>query len=99
MGTAMIRGWLDHGISHCTRICASDRPSHNTQLLTSIGLATYPEAGDGGAENIAHCADIIFLGVKPQCMKEVLGALAPHVRSHHLIVSIAAGEGGVARSG
>jgi pyrroline-5-carboxylate reductase len=46
----------------------------------------------GGAEAVAAASDIIVLGVKPQCMPDVLAALAPHVRpERHLIVSIAAG--------
>jgi pyrroline-5-carboxylate reductase len=40
---------------------------------------------------VAACSDIIFLGVKPQNMPQVLAALAPHVGPHHLIISIAAG--------
>lgn len=42
-------------------------------------------------EQVAGASDIIFLCVKPQDVASVLAALDPHVRPHHLVVSIAAG--------
>jgi hypothetical protein len=91
MSTAMIRGWLDAGLTTPTRVCTSDRGNSNQHLLSSIGLTTFGEAASGGAQSVAAESDIIVIGVKPQIMPDVLAALRPHVQPHHLVVSIAAG--------
>jgi pyrroline-5-carboxylate reductase len=43
------------------------------------------------AAALADFADVIFLGVKPQYLGDVLQALSPHLTSQHTVVSIAAG--------
>jgi pyrroline-5-carboxylate reductase len=91
MATAMIRGWLDNGLSIPQRICTSNPPDRNTPFFQNLGLTTFGEAEAGGAEAVASSSDIILLAVKPQCMGPVLRALKPHVQPHHLVVSIAAG--------
>ncbi|KAL6773764.1 hypothetical protein ACKKBG_A22395 [Auxenochlorella protothecoides x Auxenochlorella symbiontica] len=93
MGEAMIRGFLESGVSHPSRLSASVRSSARATALSRLGVTrVFQDAvKSGGAAALAASARVIFLGVKPQGLPEVLAALAPHVGPQHLVVSIAAG--------
>jgi len=92
MSEALLRGFLSSGVSTPGRISASVTSVERMELLSSLGVGNiFEDACAGGAEGVARCSDVIMLGVKPQSMPAVLEALAPHVESRHLVLSIAAG--------
>jgi pyrroline-5-carboxylate reductase len=85
MGGAIIRGLLAGG--HVVRenlICYDPDPARQAQM-EEIGV----EAALDNAE-VMH-APVVILGVKPQVMPAVLGAIKEFARPWHLIISIAAG--------
>ena len=81
MGSAMLRGWLAHGISpkhfHIVDPVAENLP---------IGVSVYRSP-----QEVARRFDIVVLGIKPQ----MLPSLAPHIAQllapDSLVVSILAG--------
>ena len=93
MGEAMIRGFLESGVSHPSRLSASVRSTARAREIAELGVGrVYRDAVTaGGAEALARDASVIILGVKPQGLPDVLRALSPHVGPEHLVVSIAAG--------
>ena len=92
MGEALIRGFLDAGAATPGRICASVATFERRERLQGLGIGNiFEDAKEGGAASIAQNSDVIFLGVKPQIMVEILDSLAPVLEPHHLVISIAAG--------
>jgi pyrroline-5-carboxylate reductase len=92
MGEALIRGFLDAGVTTPGRICASVATFERQEKLQGLGIGNiFEDATESGAASIAQNSDVIFLGVKPQVMDPILDALAPVLQPHHLVISIAAG--------
>jgi len=93
MGEALIRGFLDAGVTTPGRICASVATFERQEKLQNLlGISNiFADATESGPASIAQNSDVIFLGVKPQIMDPVLDALAPVLQPHHLVISIAAG--------
>lgn len=92
MSGALVGGFLNAGILSTKDICASVRSQERKAQLIDMGLEhVFDDALHGGAESIADASNVIMLGVKPQVIKPVLHALAPHLKPKHLVVSIAAG--------
>lgn len=92
MSGALVGGFLNAGILNPKDICASVRSQERKKYLMDMGLDNvYDDALHGGAQSVAENSNVILLGVKPQVIKPVLHALAPHIKPKHLIVSIAAG--------
>ena len=86
MAASLIGGLRAQGM-HAAHICASDPgPDQRTRLASEHGIAVYADNADA-----VQGADVIVLAVKPQVMKAVCLALAPHLQTEQLIVSIAAG--------
>lgn len=90
MGEALIRGFMKAGLPP-SQLVACVRTPARKQLYEGLGLATVGNALEGGAEDMAEAADVIVLAVKPQFMAGVVAALSPHLRKHHVVVSVAAG--------
>ena len=87
MAEALIRGWLNAGISRPEKIKASDvLPARREWVAQELGIAT-PSAN----REVAEHADLLVLAVKPPFILPVLDELHGHIRSDHLLVSIAAG--------
>ncbi len=87
MATALGRGWLQAGLLHTERSTASDvYPAASEKFAQATGLKTV-------ATNIEVLAtsDVIVLAVKPQMLPALLDEVRPHLKQHHLVVSIAAG--------
>ena len=92
MGEALIRGFLQAGVCTPGRISASVLTLERQEYLSSLGIGNiFEDAATGGAVGVADNSDVIIIGVKPQAMGPVLTALAPVIKPHHLIISIAAG--------
>ena len=64
MGEALIRGFINTGVSKPERICASVRSSKSRAIMEDIGVTPYKNALDGGAAEVAQNSDIIFLAVR-----------------------------------
>lgn len=93
MGEALMRGFLNSGVSSPGRLCASVANIERKQLLSAMGIGNvFDDACEGGAADVARFSDVIILGVKPQAMTPILDALAPEIDAKkHLVISIAAG--------
>lgn len=92
MSGALVGGFLNAGVLSTADIYASVRSQERKTQLIEMGIENvFDDALHGGAESIAQESNVIMIGVKPQVIKPVLLALAPHLKPKHLIVSIAAG--------
>ena len=86
MASSLIGGLLAQGVP-ASQIRASDPyAEQRAKVAGEFGIELFED-------NAKACAgaDIIVLSVKPQGMKAVCAALAPHLNANQLIVSIAAG--------
>ena len=87
MATALAKGFIAAGTITPSAMIASDvYAAAGERFLAQTGARFV----DSNREVAAH-ANVLFLAVKPQQMSQVLADLREAVRSHHLIVSIAAG--------
>ncbi|MGD9856002.1 MAG: pyrroline-5-carboxylate reductase [Planctomycetaceae bacterium] len=87
MATALADGLISAGFTTSRSIVASDVSEPALQRFArETGGSTAPENAE-----VLHRSDVIVLAVKPQHVAGVLADLRRHVRSEHLIVSIAAG--------
>lgn len=93
MSAALVGGFISAGTVKQANVHASVRSHEKQQGLRDKGFVhVYGDALHGGAQEVATKSDVIFLGVKPQVIRPVLHALAPHLDpERHLVVSIAAG--------
>lgn len=88
MGGAIFRAVIQKVVSDCCFL--SNRSFEKTVLLAS-------EYGANACETNTDCAwnaDVVFLGVKPYSVSDVLKEIAPVLREDTLIVSMAAGVSG-----
>ena len=88
MATALGRGWLQAGLVQATGLRASDPlPDARDAFAKATGGTATPDNRAIVAES-----DVVVLAVKPQHVDEVLGEIAPAVKSgQSLLISIAAG--------
>jgi pyrroline-5-carboxylate reductase len=87
MAEALIRGWLQAGVSTPDKIIASDVMAARRELLgREWGIATTAENRE-----VARQGDLLILAVKPHLVVPVLEEIREDVRPDHLVVSIAAG--------
>lgn len=86
MASSLIGGLLAQGVSASALRASDSNPEQCQRVSESLGIQTY-------ADNAAAVqdADVVVLAIKPQGMKAVCQALAPHLNEQQLIVSIAAG--------
>ncbi len=88
MATAMIGGMLQKGVVAPENLIGSARTAATCRRVAEqYGITTYPSNVEVAAQ-----ADILFLAVKPQFFREVIGEIRDTVPSGSLIVSIAAGK-------
>jgi len=59
-------------------------------ILTKLEKSTHIKTSTAINEDIEKC-DVIVVAVKPVHIGPLLGKLSPHIDSHHLIISVAAG--------
>jgi pyrroline-5-carboxylate reductase len=86
MATALIAG-LVTGQGRDTQVHVVDpNPEALERLAAQYGATTA-----GGIDATVAAVDVIVLAVKPQQMREVASALAPHLTGGPLVLSIAAG--------
>lgn len=90
MATALIAGLVKEG-GDTTQVHVVDPNPEALARLASV----YGATGAAGIDGAVEAVDVIVLAVKPQQMREVAAALAPHLGPHlgqsPLVLSIAAG--------
>jgi pyrroline-5-carboxylate reductase len=85
MGSAMLDGWVAHGLNPATTVVVEPIPSLQVARYGSLGLRLNPTLG-------ALRADAIIIAVKPQVAPEVLPDLASLIGPATAVVSIMAGR-------
>jgi pyrroline-5-carboxylate reductase len=97
MGQALVRGGLDASVLDPRRVAVLDIESHKRDLFHSWGLQTPGSASDlllwlEDEEDDARRPGQILLAVKPQSLREVAAALAPHMGTRRrVVISLLAG--------
>lgn len=88
MGGAIVQGVARAGLIPAARIWIADLDTERVRVLAATtGVATAPDIAA-----LAAAADVLVLAVKPQGLRPVLEALAPHLNTErHCVVSIVAG--------
>ena len=87
MATALARGLIAAEFSSPDGMVASDvSPEARQRFEKETGVPTV----DQNSQVIAN-AEIVFLAVKPQQIRDVLAEIKADVRQEHLVISIAAG--------
>jgi len=84
MGGAMLRGWMAEGLDPATVTVVDPRPSD--ALASAFAAGVRHEASIP-----AQPHDVVILAVKPQMMREAIGALTAAMAPDTLVISIAAG--------
>lgn len=85
MATALIGGLVEKGFAPKDIQVVEIQPEARERLTNRFGVSCFSDVAQA-----APYGDLIVLAVKPQQMRAVAGALAPHLR-HELVLSIAAG--------
>jgi pyrroline-5-carboxylate reductase len=86
MATALIAGLVKEGGAGTQVHVVDPNPDALERLAAQYGATTA-----GSIDAAVAAVDVIVLAVKPQQMREVAGALAPHLGKGPLVLSIAAG--------
>lgn len=86
MGGTLIKALREAGLFQAEQIIATARHADRVEEIAKrLGVPAL-------SNNIAAVqqAEIVLLGIKPQAMREVLAEIKPHIRPHHLVISIVA---------
>jgi pyrroline-5-carboxylate reductase len=86
MGGALLEGWLRLGLDPRKLAVIEPQPLPHIAALASRGVALNPNA------ETLRGANVVVVAVKPQTAVEALAALAPHLSSSVLVISIMAGR-------
>ncbi|MGI9499063.1 MAG: pyrroline-5-carboxylate reductase [Geminicoccaceae bacterium] len=89
MGTALLRGWLDHGLLKEDALVIEPADG-GRDAVSAMGVRAVAAPDDIPRDK--HFRAVIF-AVKPQMMADVLPAYSPIVGEGALVISIAAGTG------
>jgi pyrroline-5-carboxylate reductase len=87
MAEALIKGLIASGVVEANKIHGSDpRRERCTEMAEryKIHVTTHNE-------DVVRHAEIVVLSVKPQILPKVLDEIAPHLKPHALVISVAAG--------
>jgi len=85
MGSAMLEGWLERGLSPSKLIVLEPQPGKAVRSLTRRGLKLNPKG------KVAR-ASAIVIAVKPQSAPEAIPSVRAHVGKSTLVLSIMAGR-------
>lgn len=86
MGTAIMRGIVNSGLSEEISIYATDVDENKLKSLEEIGVIA-----TSNTEFLIRECKYVFLAIKPQMFDEVLDIYGKYFTEEHVIVSIAAG--------
>lgn len=85
MASSIIGGLISQGIAAKGIVACDPNQESLNALQDEYGINISKDNAQAGT------ADVVLIAVKPQVMKPVLNALAPHLSESSLIVSVAAG--------
>jgi pyrroline-5-carboxylate reductase len=85
LGESLLSGLLASGFSPADVVITERHAERAASLAERYGVTVLENA------EAATRADVLLLAVKPQDMSALLGAIAPHVATGKLVVSLAAG--------
>ena len=88
MGSALLRGWIDHGLARNEVVVVEPVAAAAQSISRSLGVRVVAGAGDIPA---GFGFRTVVLAVKPQMMADVLPIYADRIDQQTLLVSIAAG--------
>ena len=88
MAEALLRGVFDAGVLHPTQCVVTNKSSD--ERLARLSRAWAVKTTRDKAHLMAE-SEVIILAVKPHDVPIVLGEIAPHATSRHLVISVAAG--------
>ena len=92
MGRALLRGWIDAGVTKAANVHVVDvADAILEQIESEFGVATSKDVMSKDGAAAAKDAEIILLAVKPFTLNAVLDALSSTVRSEQIVMSIIAG--------
>jgi pyrroline-5-carboxylate reductase len=86
MAEALARGFINKSVVKAENICATDPVSERREVFRSFGATAF----ESNVEVVDN-SDIVFISVKPQYVAVVLKEVKPNIKSHQIVVSIAAG--------
>lgn len=86
MGGAMVRGWVENGVSGEDILVVDPSPGAALQALIASGALRWEEAVP------RESFDVVLVAVKPQVMAEALASLKPALTPETLLISVAAGK-------
>ncbi len=86
LGQAIAKGIVDSNIIAAANLTVTRRKTSLLQNLKDLGVNTIAD----NKEAVAN-ADIIFLGVKPYQIKEIIEEIAPSLKDNSIIISLATG--------
>jgi pyrroline-5-carboxylate reductase len=88
MGTALLRGWIDHGLAKNEVIVVEPQAAARQLIRAELGVEIVAEASDIASD--FRCRAGVF-AVKPQMMADVLPHYVKRMTKETLVISIAAG--------
>ena len=86
MGGALLEGWLRLGLDPRKLAVIEPQPNPDITALAGRGLQLNPDAA------VLRQANAVVIAIKPQAAEEALAALAPHISSSAVVISIMAGR-------
>jgi len=86
MASALAKGFIQGGIVSKAKLIASDPVASTRDEFEKLGARSTADNNQ-----VFASSQIIVIAVKPGQVSSVLRQASPHIRDHHLIVSIAAG--------
>jgi pyrroline-5-carboxylate reductase len=87
MAEALIKGLIAAGVVEPQQIHGSDPRRERCDEMTS----KYGIHATTRNEDVVRQSEIVVLSVKPQILPKVLDEVAPHLKPHALVISVAAG--------
>ena len=90
MGGALLKGWLDQGITPPEAVAVVEPVAAARDALSALGVATAADADAALAGG--EVPDLVLFAVKPQVMDEVAGAYRDLAGGDTVFLSIAAGR-------
>ena len=88
MGTALLRGWLEHGLSKEAVIVVEPAAAASEALRTDLSVRTIADTQEIPSDFYPRA---VIFAVKPQMMADVLPSYAERIEEQTLVISIAAG--------
>jgi pyrroline-5-carboxylate reductase len=89
LSQALIMGLIQHSILGPSQISATNRSQSKLKKFSH----TFKIKALTSNIELVKSTQVIILSVKPQDMIEVMQAIAPHIHSRHIVISLAAGVG------